>query len=84
MVLSRLSAWLTPALDDARKTTTARNAAQVESDVARMDLRGLALANHMADLLSGGDLDAVLGFLDERNPHVPRLAASNLGLGRLL
>jgi hypothetical protein len=83
-VPSRLSEWLTPVLDDSKKTTTARDAAQVETDVSRMDLRDLALANHMAVLLSGDDLDAVLGFLDERHPHVPRLAAMTLGLGRLV
>ncbi len=79
-VLSKLNGWLTPALDDRQRTVIASDAAKIESDAARFDLRLLALTNHVATLLNEGDLDAVLTFLNGRCPHVPRLAANTLGL----
>lgn len=83
-VVSRLSGWLTPVLDEQQRNETAREAARVEVDAAKMDIRRLALTNYVSDLLTDGDLEAVLTFINGRFPHVPRLAASDLGIDKLL
>jgi hypothetical protein len=84
VVPSKLNGWLTPALDDRQRTVVAAGAAHIENDTAKFDLRVLASTNHVAALLTEGDLDAVLTFLDGRCRHVPRLAANTLGLDWLV
>ncbi|MDY0957871.1 HipA family kinase [Sphingomonas sp. CFBP8993] len=77
---NKLQSWLTPLLSADRRIELARDVG-VEAD--RFDLAalaGLATRNHVADLLSAGDLDAVLKFLAARATHVPRMASRALGL----
>ncbi len=83
-VTSRLEQWMTPALTEERRRSAATDAARVELDASALDVRALALTNHLAHLLSEGDLDAVVTFVGERIAHVPRLAAENLKIGLVL
>lgn len=83
-VRSRLSEWLTPALDEEQRRAASRVAATVELDAAGLDLRAIAEANHLADLLTSGDLEAVLSYVQGRCSHVPRLAADTLAIGTLV
>jgi hypothetical protein len=83
-VPSKLSTWMTPALDNKRRTEIATSAANIETDAAKFDLRLLASTNYLATLLTEGDFDAVLTFLDNRCRHVPRLAANTLDLDWLI
>lgn len=80
----RLNEWLTPVLDDKQRNDTASDAAMIEIEAAKLDVTEIALANHMETLLSDGDLGAVLEFVMGRYPHVPRLAASALGVATIL
>lgn len=81
---NRLNEWMTPVLDDRQRTQKAEEAALVETTTAQLNINDLALSNYMAELLVEGDLKAVLDFLNQRLPHVPRLAASALNIERML
>ncbi|MFE0755078.1 HipA family kinase [Inquilinus sp. NPDC058860] len=83
-VRSRLTEWLTPVLDYDQRIAVADDAALVELDTKGLDFQALAVVNHVAHLLTSGDLEAVMSFLSSRRAHVPRLAASTLELERLV
>lgn len=83
-VTSRLSEWMTPALNAGQRYATASVAATVQEVARQINFKALVEANHVADLLTSGDLEALLYFLQNRCPHVPRLAASTLGIEKLL
>ena len=83
-VRSKLREWLTPALDEEQRRVASRAAASVEIDAARLDLRAVAVANHLTELLTSGDLEAVLCYIQDRCAHVPRLAAETLNIGTLV
>jgi len=83
-VTSRLSEWMTPALNEGQRHATASIAATVQEVASEIDFEALVEANHVSDLLTTGDLEALLSFLRNRCPHVPRLAASTLGIEKLL
>jgi hypothetical protein len=79
-VRSKLREWLTPALEEDQRQAASRVASSIEIDMARLDLRAVAVANHLSELLASGDLEAVLGYLQDRCAHVPRLAAETLNI----
>lgn len=83
-VVNRLKDWLTPALNETQRVATANVATRVEIETARIDVRALAMSNHLAELLGSGDLEAVVAFVNERCAHIPRLASAALGLERLV
>jgi hypothetical protein len=72
--------WLTPVLDVKQRASRASEAARLQLDLERLDIQGMAMTNHIEDLLTKGDLGALLKFLDGRRPHVPRIAAKTLGI----
>jgi hypothetical protein len=80
-VPNRLNEWLTPSLDDTKRTAVAGKAATVPGEVSRMDLRALAEANYVANLLNDGDFEAVVAFVRDRCASTPKLSAASLGVG---
>ncbi|WP_421929826.1 hypothetical protein [Neoaquamicrobium sediminum] len=82
--VSKLKEWLTPVLDYKARNEKAAEAAWVETETEKMDLNAVALSNHMSELLTQADLDAVLEFVNGRYRHVPRLAAQALDVGGLV
>ena len=80
----RLTQWLTPSLSDEQRRTRAGEAAGIELDAMRIDVRDLASINHVASLLEDSDFEAVISFLSDRPPYVPRLASGALGIGALV
>ncbi len=77
---NRLREWLTPVLDLVARSSAAGSASRIPSELAGVNLRELAAANHVAGLLSEGDFDAVVDFLTARQPFTPGLAAAALDM----
>lgn len=76
---NRLSAWLTPSLTEEQRGEMAKSVGDASDRIDPALLDSLAIASHLAVLLTVGDRDAVVTFLTERMAHVPRLASRALG-----
>ncbi|MBB5772828.1 hypothetical protein HNP47_002848 [Brevundimonas vesicularis] len=78
-VRSRLQEWLTPALGDRQKQLAAHEALRLGGS-ALVNFADLAVANYMAELLDEGDFNAVVTFLQGRQPYTAGMAAEALGM----
>lgn len=78
--VNKLQGWFTPMLTDERRIELARDVGDVCDRINASELPSLAAISYVADLLSAGDLEALLAFLADRVPHVPRLATRALGM----
>jgi hypothetical protein len=76
----RLGEWLTPHLTDDGKTSRARQAGILESDLSTFDVDGAIAASHASAFLSKDELESVRGFLRARIVEVTRLASKALGM----
>jgi hypothetical protein len=77
---NRLKEWLTPVLNMAARSLAAGGASTIPVDLAGVDLKEVAAANHVSDLLSDGDFQAVVEFLIGRQTYAPGLAAAALDM----
>lgn len=77
---NRLSEWLTPMMSEDQRRDLAAPASTLPGRLETVELSRLGELNHVADLLTAGDFDALVDFLDARVRHVPRLASEALGL----
>lgn len=78
-VRSRLQEWLTPALGDRQRQIAVHEAFRLGGS-AMVDFARLASANYMAELLDEGDFNAVVTFLQGRQPYTAGMAAEALGM----
>jgi hypothetical protein len=76
---NRLAEWLTPWLTGERRAELAGHAENTAAHAGAVDLRQLATANMVSDVL-GPDLDDLLAFLIDRIPHIRRLSTSALDM----
>ena len=77
---NKLKNWLTPVIPDERRKVVASAASEVPKKVKDLNLEKLGELNHVLNVLDGGDFNALVSFLSERNAHVARLAAAALDL----
>jgi hypothetical protein len=83
-VICKLNNWLTPKMSEQHKTASASKAASFENLIRMIDLNFMLKVNYIKSLLSDGHVNSLITFLNDRTPHVPRLAGNNLNVGVLL
>ncbi|WP_156347576.1 MULTISPECIES: HipA family kinase [unclassified Sphingomonas] len=76
---NRLADWVTPYLTQARKSELVVQAAGAPATISQPTLGGIVRANSV-DRLLGNDLPALISFLRERVPYVPKQSTDALGL----
>jgi hypothetical protein len=77
---SRLKSWLTPVMTVSQRSARAGEAAMIPGMYDGLNFHALAAANHVSNLLSENDLNALVKFLEDRKAHVARLAADALNM----
>ena len=76
---NRLADWMTPHLSHKRKSELVPQALAAPTSISGSALDRIAHANSI-DVLLGGDLAALLDFLEKRAAHVPQQSTEALGL----
>ncbi|MBX3579514.1 MAG: hypothetical protein KF723_20100 [Rhizobiaceae bacterium] len=77
---NRLAQWLTPSMSNDRRREVAGPAGSMPARLNGVDISRLGELNYVANILTRGDFDALVEFLNARVQHVPRLASDALGL----
>jgi hypothetical protein len=79
----RLTEWVTPFLQADQRKRLAAEASALITRLQRIDVSDVGIQNRVDGLLDEVDFKALVEFLLERIPHVPRAAGDALGEPRL-
>ncbi len=75
---SRLRRWLTPVMSEDQRKKALASASLLEGKISVINLKSLVKLNHIQLMLESSDFDALVNFLSDRTPFVPKLAAEAL------
>jgi len=78
--VDKLKLWLTPHMSEVLRRARAQNASDIVRQLNEENIEELGKRVGVDDLLDQADFDALIGFLEGRKTHVPRIAADALGL----
>lgn len=80
---NRLREWVTPFLSAADRTRLAGEASALSIRLSGVDVRAAGTRNNIIGLIGTLDFEALVAFLAERIPHIPRAAGEALNEPRL-
>lgn len=79
----RLREWVTVLLSPAERTRLANEAATLPTRLRKIDVRDAGRRNSVINLIGSSDFEALISFLADRIPHVPRAAGDALDEPRI-
>jgi hypothetical protein len=82
--VNRMASWVTPFLDAAQRQKCLDEADAIALQLRGLDVNRVGHTNKVSALLDDGDFQSLATFLSDRVNHVPREAASALGIQRVV